>query len=283
MNKKGTRATNGEGYVGTTIQKVKKNFDNSKMCAICINCNDKTKCNGRQDWTKCDLCKNCREDCLKYCDRFYCRKIVQAQITVNGKQITVANKKNRKDAIQKKKEEEASVENGYYISKHNLTLYQICKKIESEKLKANIMTESSAYRNLYVLKKIKNSSFYDKPIQKITKTELEDFLNSYRYSSQSELDKIFNKINEAFTRAVDDGIISYSKNPMKRINKPISDKQIKEVVAFELDEVHKLLKYILYHDNLIYTSKCNYDNQTIRNLIILSLLSLTRIRRIVCH
>lgn len=277
MNKKGTRATNGEGYVGTTVQKVKKKFDNSKMCKTCENCKDRSKCNGRKDWAKCDLCRSCKEECLKYCDRFYCRKIVQAQITVNGKQITVANKKNRKEAVEQKKKEETNIENGYYIAKNNITLYQICKKIESEKLKANIITESSVYRNLYVFKRIENSSFYTKPIQKITKSELEDFFNTYKYLSQSELDKLINKINEGFSRAVDDGIVSYTKNPMKNIKHPISDKVEKEVEAFELDEVHTLLKYVLTHDNLISTSKCNYDSQTIRNIIILSLLSLTRI------
>lgn len=91
MNKKGTRVTNGEGYVGSTIQKIKKKFDNTKMCKMCSECTDRSLCNNRQGWDKCDKCKNCKEECFNYCDRFYCRKMVLAQITIDGKQHTVRN------------------------------------------------------------------------------------------------------------------------------------------------------------------------------------------------
>lgn len=111
MNRKGTRATNGEGSISNTIQKIKKKFDNTNMCKICSECKDKSLCNNRQGWDKCDKCKNCKEECLKYCDRFYCRKMVLAQITIDGKQHTVGSKTNRKDTVTEKKKKETDVEN----------------------------------------------------------------------------------------------------------------------------------------------------------------------------
>ena len=47
-------------------------------------------------------CEECKTECLHYCDRFYCYERNQVQITINGKQTTVANEKKRKDAVEKK-------------------------------------------------------------------------------------------------------------------------------------------------------------------------------------
>jgi len=280
MDKKNTsRATNGEGYVGSTIQKVKKKFDNTQMCDTCANCSDRSKCEERTGWIKCDVCKNCKEDCLKYCDRFYCRKIVVAQISVNGKQVTVANEKTRKDAIEKKKKEEANIENAYYILKSDLTLYQICKQIEYEKIQANILSPNTINRYKGLFKRMEAAPFHSKPIQKVTKEELQDYLSSYTFLSQSEIDKIYHAVKEGFERAVDDGIVAYLKNPMKKIKCPISEKQEKEVVAFEIDEFITLMKYLLTEERLIFNKKCHIESRTIRNMILLSFLSLTRIRR----
>lgn len=278
MDKKNTsRATNGEGYVGSTLQKVKKKFDNSKMCDTCANCSDRSKCQERTGWIKCDVCKNCKEDCLKYCDRFYCRKIVVAQISVNGKQVTVANEKTRKDAIEKKKKEEANIENAYYILKSDITLYQICQQIEYEKIKLNILSSNTINRHKALFKKIESAPFHTKPIQKVTKEELQDFLASYKHLSQSEIDKLVYALREAYERAVDDGIIAYLRNPMKKLKAPLSEKKEKEVVAFELDEFIALMEHLLSTDRLMYSVRNNIDNRTMRNMLLLSLLSLTRI------
>ncbi len=77
------RRANGEGSIYATIQKVKrKKFDTRGECAICRECTDRTLCNNRIGHIKCDKCKNCKEECLKYCDRFYCQKLNIAQISV---------------------------------------------------------------------------------------------------------------------------------------------------------------------------------------------------------
>lgn len=276
-NKKGTRNTNGEGYIGTTIQKIKKKFDNTKMCNICKNCKDRSKCNNRLDWTKCDICKNCKDECLNYCDRFYCRKMVQVQITIDGKQTTVATKSTRKESVEEKKKKELDVENGIYVKKTNKTLYQFCKQVEKEKIENGEIQETTINRNKNTFNKLISAPFSSKPIQKIEKDEIRNFLNNYKYLSQSEIDKITHIIKSGYMKAMEENVISYSKNFMINFKTPISSANEKEVVAFELEEFEKLLEYILTTDKLVKNSKCNYDSRTIRNLIIIAFLSLARI------
>ena len=64
---------------------------------------------------------------------------------------------------------------------------------------------------------------------------------------------------------------------MLRVQVPVSFKEIKEVVAFDLEEEIALFKYIAMTERLIKSNKCNYDNDTIRNLIICGLFTGTRI------
>ena len=95
------RRANGEGSIYATIQKVKrKKFDTRGECAICRECTDRTLCNNRIDHIKYDKCKNCKDECLKYCDRFYCQRLKVAQISVKGKKKTVGS-----DTAQKTKKE----------------------------------------------------------------------------------------------------------------------------------------------------------------------------------
>lgn len=125
---------------------------------------------------------------------------------------------------------------------------------------------------------MQNADFSEKSIQQTTKADIDKFLNNLTYLSQSEIDKITRLIQSGFKKAMKEDVISYRKNFMIDYRPPLSEKQEKEVVAFELDEFLTLIKYILMHKKLIANDKSNYDSRTIRNLIILSFLSLTRIR-----
>ena len=95
---------NGEGSIYDTIQKIKKDFDNTNMCKICSECEDRSFCNNRQGWIKCDKCKNCKGD--KTCDRFYIYKKTFAQIATKNGRITVGNGKNKKEVNEKKENKE---------------------------------------------------------------------------------------------------------------------------------------------------------------------------------
>lgn len=73
-----------------------------------------------------------------------------------------------------------------------------------------------------------------------------------------------------------DKIIAYPDNPMLRITVPTSFQTKKQVEAFEIDEQRKLMHYIRTKP-LIKSSKCNYDERTLRNLFICLLLTAGRI------
>jgi len=71
-------------------------------------------------------------------------------------------------------------------------------------------------------------------------------------------------------------IIFYPDNPMLRIFTPVSLRKKEPVQAFEIEEQRKLMEYLLTKP-LVKSSRCNYDEQTLRNLFICALLSAARI------
>lgn len=77
-------------------------------------------------------------------------------------------------------------------------------------------------------------------------------------------------------QCVIDKIIAYSDNPMLRVFTPVSLQKKEPVQAFEVEEQRKLINYLLTQP-LVKSSRCNYDEQTLRNLFICALLSAARI------
>lgn len=144
-------------------------------------------------------------------------------------------------------------------------------------LKIGRIKQTTQNKNEYEYKKIETSYINEIPIQKITYNQLQEFLDLHRYLSQSELNKLVQKLKAGFNRAVIEKIIAYADNPMLRVQVPISFKEIKEIVAFDLEEEIKLLKYISTNNRLVKSNKCNYDNNTIRNLIICALFTGARV------
>ena len=275
MNKKGTRRANGEGSIYSTIQKIKRNKRLDVECDICKNCTDRTACQNRTGTKKCQKCIECTS-CLNYCDRFYIYNRYQAQISIDKKQTTVANEKKKKTAIDKKLQTEAKVHTKNYVKKNGITIINVCKNISENKFKAGKIGANTKNRDTYQLRYIENWSGFQKPIQKVTYQDINDFLNSIRHLSQGEINKIVNKLNAAFMECILDKIIAYPDNPMRRITIPISLKSKKQVEAFEIEEQKELMDYILSKP-LIKSSKCNYDEKTLRNLFICLLLTAARI------
>lgn len=278
MSKTGTRKTNGEGYVGSTVAKHKRKKFLDTECSICKKCTDRSACNNRIGYEKCQKCKDCKTECLKYCDRFRCYAVVQAQITIDGKQTTVANSKTKKEAVEKKKNVEAEVITDNYIKKNGITLSQKIRKILLKKLNSNIINGNTYSRNLANLSHIENSNIGNKPMQQLNKDEIQDFMNSKTYLSQSFMSQIFDLIKLAFNEAIDDGEISIRKNPIKKVTLPISDQEIEEVIPFEVHEEITLIEYIT-QNRIITSAKSTYDNNTMKNIIILGLFTGMRIRR----
>lgn len=280
MNKKGTRATNGEGYVGDTIQKIDRKKNRLPfVCDICSNCKDWSVCNYRNGTNKCQKCLDCQE-CLKkgFCDRFYCYPINQAQISIGGKQTTVANEKKKKDAVSKKKEIESKVLTKAYVQKNGITIEQKIKKIYDKKTDSGIVTENTYRRVLADLKHIQDSGLADIPMQKITSDMLQDFLNSRKYLAQRGIDGIAQLLKTVFNQAVLDKEISFHNNPILDIIVPVSEQKKNEVIAFEISEEVNLIKYIKNNTSSLITSKVTkYDVNSIKNIIILALFTGMRI------
>lgn len=279
MNKKGTRCTNGEGSISNVIAKQKRKKFLDAECKICSECKDRSACNNRQGYIKCEKCENCKEECLKYCDRFYCYERNQVQITIDGKQTTVASAKKRKDAISKKIEAEAKVQTKNYIKKNGLLLIDVCKNIQQKKIKAQKIGSSTADTDKYQFRYIESWEGFKKPVQKVTYQDVDDFLNSITHLSQSEIGHIYYKLKAAFHKCVIDKVISYPDNPMHKVTIPISNQTKKKVQAFEVEEQRKLMEYIRTQP-LIKSAKCNYDEETLRNLLLLLFLTSARIGEI---
>lgn len=275
MNKKGTRRANGEGSIYNTIQKIKRPEKLDYECDICKNCTDRTECNNRTGTKKCQKCTECTS-CLTYCDRFYCYQRYQAQISIDKKQTTVANESKKKAAVDKKLETEAKIQTKTYVKKNGITIIEVSKRVRNNKFEAGKIGKNTKSKDQYHYKHLEEWDDFKKPVQQITYQNINKFLNSIRYLSQSEIGHIVNKLNEAFMECVLDKIIAYPDNPMLRITIPTSLQTKKKVEAFEVDEQRKLMHYIRTQP-LIKSSRCNYDERTLRNLFICLLLSAARI------
>ena len=275
MNKKRTRRANGEGSIYNTIQKIKRPERLDYECDICKNCTNRTECNNRTGTKKCQKCTECTS-CLTYCDRFYCYQRYQAQISIDKKQTTVANESKKKAAVDKKLETEAKIQTKTYVKKNGITIIEVSKRVRDNKFEAGKIGKNTKSKDQYHYKHLEEWDDFKKPVQQITYQNINKFLNSIRYLSQSEIGHIVNKLNEAFMECVLDKIIAYPDNPMLRITIPTSLQTKKKVEAFEVDEQRKLMHYIRTQP-LIKSSRCNYDERTLRNLFICLLLSAARI------
>lgn len=272
------RNGNNEGSLYYVVEKHKrKKFREDGECEICKNCTDRTACNGRIGWDKCEKCKNCKDICLKYCDRFDCYGKYNAQITINGKHTTVGSGKKRKEAASKKLEAESKVHTKNYIQKNGVSLISLIKDIDTNKLENGIINSNTQGSNLYLYKRLEATEFVHIPIQKVTAEMIKDFLKSLApFFVQTEIQKYYDKINIGFKQAIKKKLIDPHSNPLEDVDIPLAEKDKKLVQAFSIEEEVKLIKYICTH-NLLKNSKCGYDEKTIRNLLLISLLSLTRI------
>lgn len=266
------RRAKGEGSLYKTIQKQKRpKFASNGECAICKNCKDRTACNNRQGYEKCDKCKNCKEECLIYCDRFYCKELWVGQGTVNGKHTTLSSHSQQAKAQAKKKEVKNQKENGTFISKTSATLYDLCCEIVEDRFKRN-QTGKCAYRtNKATLKRLDKSWYVHIPIQKITDKDTKKFLDELVEESDSLIKKDYGLINRAFDKATPKIIL---KNPFDKeeFKRPRSKKKKKKVRAFTVAEQKEFI-HILKDEKVEHRYKWAW---------LLSLYTGMRIRRSVC-
>lgn len=273
------KRANGEGTIYETIKKNKKKFDNTKMCSICKNCTNKSICDNRSGWIKCDKCNKCKE-CLKYCDRFYCYAINAAQVSINGNRKSVGTAKTKKEVQIKKEENTNKINQKRNIRNGDSTLSEAMRFNEEEKLKYKLIQENAYNRNLNTIVAIEKHPASHKKMNKLECDDIKDILSYFVdiCSSQSQLDKVYDEIKGACKMCKIDTIFE----DIKR-NTFVSNKDKKEVIAFTLEEEKILIEYINTHEkSLVNENKCDIDCTTVKNLIKFALATGMRIGEICC-
>lgn len=262
----------GEGTVYDTVQKLKKNFDNSNMCKICADCKDRSLCNNRQDWTKCNECKECKGD--KSCDRFYIYKKTFAQISTSDGRKTLGNGKNKKEATKKKIEKQEELDKLKNIRDGNCTLLETMKKNIEVTHDLGLISDSTYVRHTETIKSIENHPNSRKIMIRLTENDIKELISFFvdANTSQSQLEKIYDQINGAFTYCHLDTIKEIKRNTF------VSNIEPKEVTAFTLEDEKALLNYINANENnLVNENKSKIDSKTVKNLIKFNLATAMRI------
>lgn len=133
-------------------------------------------------------------------------------------------------------------QNDINISISKMTIQDILKKNELDKLKKNIISNQSYGRNKHTIAIIENSNLGNKPIQNITINDIDDFSYFVTKYAQSTIDKVFSNLKRAFEIALDNNIIY--KNIISNYKKPISSQKTKKVSAFTVEEQKEFIKLI---------------------------------------
>ena len=257
-----------------TIQKIRRKKFKDKLCKICEGCS--TKCN-RENFERCQKCKECKQECLKYCDRYYCKIVFVAQATIKGKQVTLGTKRKEKEANQIKRKTLSDIDSGKYVEKNKMLLNSLLENFEKDKLDSNQIGDNSYNRNKCTINKINKLGLGSLKIQEITKEEVQKAINKIENESQSNIDKVYDELNAVFKNAVKNKIIS--ENIIEKVTKPTSKKAKKVAVPFSLKEENQLIKYI-EKDNIELHGNSKIDEVSMKNIIILSLLTGMRIGEI---
>ena len=266
---------NGEGTIYETVQKLKKEFDNKHMCKICAECTDRSLCNSRQDWTKCEKCKNCKGD--KSCDRFYIYKKTFAQISTKDGRKTVGNGKNKKEVNIKKEEQESKLKIKERVKFGDLTLEEAMKQNEKQKLENSEITENTYFRNTETINTICSHPISQMKMIDITEDNIKE---SFKYfidlnTSQSQLDMNFDRMRGAFRLCKLNTMDELKRNTF------LSNVEPKDIIAFSVEEEKQLIDYINKNENkLINSKKSKIDAKTTKNIIKFALATGMRIGEI---
>lgn len=270
----------GEGTLFKTIQKFKRKKFLDEECAICKKCTDRTQCNGRVGYDKCQKCKDCKEECLIYCDRFRCYERVNAQVYAHGKQRTVGTGTKQKEVNKKKTENLSKIDNGKFVDKNNITLSQQMRMTMEYNLQNEQIGESAYNRNMESIKAIEKKcpEIASKKIQELKEDDILEILRNHKNNSQGVIEKAYDVVNASMKKAVKDKFIEEAKNPMLNVDRDsiLSNKDKKKAIPFTVAETQQLLEYINLNEDYLVDEKSALDSLSMKNLIKLSLALGTR-------
>lgn len=196
--------------IGTYINKTKKKNNTLPICPTCRKCKEKSICHNRKDCSKCDKCKKCSHS--ENCDKFY--------ITVQSKAtLTIGKDPKTKKPIKKSftaDTEEQAMEQLYkfklYMKKNGMpinleksekTITIIGRELEDSKYRKGKIGGNAYNINMCTLNRIKANPFAHRFIEKVTKEQIELFLEKERVKSNSLSKKDFSMLRRIFEYATD--------------------------------------------------------------------------------
>ena len=174
----------------------KKERRSTKLCKICEDCKKKNTC-PRTKETACSKCKECTN---KNCPIYY--------ISVKYKAFSPQKHNSKREylgSFNTQEEAQESIDkyiSGGFTKKNDITLFKILELKGTKKLNANLIVQSSDDRNECIRNKMQKQGIGNKPIQKITTDDIQEYLNGLKdTSAQSEIDKNRDEIKSAFSYA----------------------------------------------------------------------------------
>ncbi len=175
----------------------------------------------------------------------------RGQVTVgrdeNGKLIRKsATGKTQLEVIDKLREIENKYRTGLYLDKNKITLYDLGKLILDKDKEKNKIAEVTYIRNMETLKRL--SAIYNIPIQELNDITLENFINGQKCYADTTIAKTYAFLNRILNEAIRRKIIT--ENPLKDVEKPISDQERKKVRALTEEEQKKLFDVLTTEDVL---------------------------------
>lgn len=233
--------------VGTYISRRPKNKKEKNACADC-EVNTKIQKSKNIDKEKeYELCKGC--------EKCYVSKSCKALLTISKDQTT--GKTNRKTFMADSEEQALNDALQYkinlnknggprIITKSNKTLVELLNPCINEQFMLNKIDKSTLKRKQDTLKQIAKSSFANKPIAKVSREEVVNYLSSLSKYSESTIKQNYELLCMGFGEAEYQKIIQ--QNFMvgyKRINKPKSEYVSHKRKSLTIHEEKKLVDYLM--------------------------------------
>ncbi len=145
-------------------------------------------------------------------------------------------------------------ENPLYIKHKGIPICEVMKANLKLKLDTNQVTPTQFGRVTRTIEKLEKTSIGSKNIDEITASEIQEYMNSITYLSNSSINKAYQQFNQAFKIAINKGYLM--QNPMINVIKPRSTKEDKIVGALTVEEQQAFTDYLLNKD----INKCKYRN-----------------------
>lgn len=145
-------------------------------------------------------------------------------------------------------------ENPIYIEHNVIPICEVMKSNLKLKLDTNQISPTQFGRVSKTIEQIEKEPIGIKNIDEVTPNEIQQYLNSLQYLSNSSIKKVYQQFNQAFKIAINKGYLM--QNPMTNVIQPRSVKEDKIVRALTVDEQQNFTEYLMSKD----LEKCRYKN-----------------------